>query len=53
MRKIRIGIKTGILKKRKRSKSKEREKDEEGPTELKNCPNGMLRLSIGLKIDSK
>ena len=30
-----------------------REKVEETPTELQNCPNGMLRLVKGLKTDSK
>ena len=30
-----------------------REKAEEVHTDLQNCPNGMLRLVKGLKIDSK
>ena len=29
------------------------EKAEEALTELQNCPNGMFRLVIGLKTDSK
>ena len=30
-----------------------REKDEEALTELKNCPNWILRLVMGLKTDRK